>query len=500
MDRAIDGFRLWLRKQIFVEQLSTPIGYLVLMTVAVGLGYVISMLGLQMGAVILVAIIGIPILAACLVEPMIGICISMIMGVVVGWLTKYKEAPFGMTLDALLFVMFFGLLIRQVKERDFSFAKSPISVIILIWVFYNLLQVLNPEAASRLAWLFTVRTMAGLILLYFIACYALSSLARIKFMLKFIVAIGFISALYGLKQEFFGFSNAEITWLNADEKRYQLIVQWSRTRIFSFFSDPTTYGIYMSYMAVFCMVLMTGPISWAKRAFLGLAVVCMMLAMAYAGSRTPFVLVPFGIIIFLLATLKKEYILAAGVVGILGLGLILKSTSNAVVYRIQSAFLLDKSDDTMQVRYNSQRKVRPFIHSHPFGAGLGATGVWGARFSPDHWLSKIAHDSAFVRISIELGIIGAILFAIFLLTIVRTALYYYLRVKDPFIKTVYLGILCVVFMLMLACYPQEAIPILPTSVIFYTFLGMIVRLKDFDPAFRKAIPEKKARSAIGTAV
>lgn len=489
MTKALEGFKFWLRKQIFVEQLSTPVGFVLMMMLAVGLGYVISVMGLKVGALLLVGMIAIPLLGACLFEPMIGICISMVMGVLVGWLTKYREAPFGMTLDALLFVMFFGLLIRQVKERDFSFAKSPISAIILVWVFYNLLQVLNPDAASRLAWLFTVRTMAGLILLYFIACYALNSLARIKFMLKFIVGLAFVSALYGLKQEFIGFSDAEITWLNADEKRYQLIVQWSRTRIFSFFSDPTTYGIYMSYMAVFCMVLMTGPISWAKRAWLGIAVVCMMLAMAYAGSRTPFVLVPFGIFVFLLMTLKKEYLIVAGVIGVLGMGVLLKSTSNAVVYRIQSAFLLDKSDDTMQVRYSSQRKVRPFIYSHPFGAGLGATGVWGARFSPDHWLSKIAHDSALVRIAIELGLIGALIFVIFLLTIVRTAVYYYIRVKDPLIKTVYLAITCVIFMLILASYPQEAIPILPTSVIFYTLLGIIVRLKDFDPAFRKDISE-----------
>ena len=217
MAKAIDGLKFWLRRQIFIEQLSTPVGFVLMMMMAVGLGYLVSVVGLKIGVILLAMIIGIPVLGICLVEPLFGICVSMVMGVLVGWLTKYKEAPFGMTLDALLFVMFFGLLIRQVKERDFTFAKSPISAVILVWVFYNLLQVLNPDAASRLAWLFTVRTMAGLILLYFIACYALSSLARIKFMLKFIVGLAFVSALYGLKQEFIGFSDAEIAWLNADE-------------------------------------------------------------------------------------------------------------------------------------------------------------------------------------------------------------------------------------------------------------------------------------------
>ncbi len=480
MAEVVHQFKYWLRTQFMMRHLNTPMGFALLICLGCLLAYTISMGGIKVGGLLLIIIIGIPAIGACIFNPLIGICVSLVLGVLIGLLSKYADVPFGLLLDFLLFVLFFGLLIRQVKERDLTFAKNPVSAIILIWVFYNIIQVINPTAASRLAWVYTVRTMAGLILLYFIASEALNSLAKVKFIVKFIIGISLLSALYGLKQEFIGFTAQEMAWLTADEERYQLINQWSRLRIFSFFSDPTTYGIYMAYMGTFCTVLATGPYSMIKRGLLIFSAICMFMGMAYAGSRTPFVLVPFGFLVFIVLNAKKEILIGAAFVALLGAGFVLKSTSNAVVYRIQSAFMMDKSDDTMQVRYKNQLYIRPFIYSHPFGAGLGSTGIWGKRFTPDSELAKFPHDSGFVRVAVELGWFGLIIFGAFLFIIIRFATFYYFRVEDPKIKNLYLGIIVIIFMLTLASYPQEAIPILPTSIIFYTLLGAMVRLKDFD--------------------
>ena len=47
--------------------------------------------------------------------------------------------------------------------------------------------------------------------------------------------------------------------------------------------------------------------------------------------------------------------------------------------------------------------------------------------------------------------------------------------------------------MVLATYPQEAIIILPTSINFYVFLAILVRLKDFDDP----PPTVKKKSAFG---
>ncbi len=446
---------------------------------AIGIAYMMTLLELKVALLIIGAILGIPIVILCFVNLTFGISVTLITAFMVGFVGKFTHLPIGIALDGLLFILTFGMLVNLSKERDFSFLKNPISIWIIIWIYYNFFQFFNPALQSKLAWIYTVRSLAVLHFLFFIACYTFKDLKTIMLILKVVIALGFISALYGLKQEFLGFTSSEMAWLSADEKRFQLIVQWNRFRIFSFFSDPTTYGILMSYMGVFCIVLATGPFQKLYRLLLLFSGVCMFFAMAYAGSRTPFVLVPAALILYTLLTLKKEMILATGILMVLGTAFVMKSTSSAVVYRIQSAFR-PGDDASVQVRLENQKLIQPYIQTHPLGAGLGSTGAWGERFTPDSWLASFAHDSGYVRIATESGWIGLLIYMAFLFTVLKTSIYYYLRVRNPKIKIFYLAFTVMLFMLALASYPQEAIPILPNSIIFYISLASLVKLKDFD--------------------
>ncbi|MFT5166217.1 MAG: putative inorganic carbon (HCO3(-)) transporter [Saprospiraceae bacterium] len=483
--RTINKFKSGINTLLFVEKLNNPLGYLLLMLLALVVGFAIAILKLKLGIVLLAAILGIPILGACFINTRFGINMILAICFFVQFIGKYTAAPIGTLLDALIFLMLFGILVNQVKSRDWSFMKNPISAILLIWIAYNFIQVINPTAASKIAWVYTVRSMAGQSLLFFIGCYAFTSYKSIKTTIKVIIAMVTILALYGLKQEFFGFNNTEMAWLTADPERFQLIFQWSRMRIFSLLSDPTTLGIVMAYMALFCIILITGPFkNWQKIA-LGIATICMLMTMAYAGSRTPVVLFPFGIIVFMILTLKKEYLIGGLFFFLVGVAFVMKGSSNAVIFRIQSAFKPGASSDTMDVRFKNQKRIQPFIHSHPFGAGLGSTGLWGRRFTPDSFLAKFAHDSGFVRVAVELGWIGLIIYMVFLFLVLKTSIKYYLRVKDPEIKVIYLGLTIVFFVLTLASYPQEAIVQLPTSIIFSTMLAIMVRLKEHDEYYQE---------------
>ncbi|MCB0517399.1 MAG: O-antigen ligase family protein [Lewinellaceae bacterium] len=471
-------------RQVIHQKLNNPLGYGMAIFGAVGLSWVLSMLPLKVAMLIVGGMVGIPVVVACFANLFLGINVMLVAGFFLGLAAKYTNAPIGTALDGLMVLMLVGLLVRLIKEKDFSFAKSPISIFILAWIYYNLLEVLNPWAGSKLAWVYTVRTVALLLAIYFVAAYALDSKRRIFTTVKVILGLAFFSALYSLKQEFIGFSNAEITWLHADEERFMLIFQWDRMRVFSLFSDPTTFGILMGYMSVFCLLLASGPFKIWKRIALVISGISMLMGMAYAGSRTPFVMLPMGIVFFMVLTFKRETILACIVFFMLGTVMVLKSTNSAVIWRIQSAFR-GESSDTIEVRMKNQERVQPYIHSHPVGAGLGSTGYWGKRFTPDSWLASFAHDSLYVRLAVETGWIGLILYMSLLFVAMKTSIYYYFRVKDPTIKTMYLGFTITVFLLALASYPQEAITLLPTSIVFYVMLAMIVRLKDFDPNFQK---------------
>ncbi len=479
----LDTISNWAHHKIILQKLNNPFGFVAMIIFTGIIGLAIGVLGIKVGALILGALLALPVLLLIIADLQIGLVLMLIIAFLTNLLVKMGDYPVGISLDALTYFMIFAIFIRQIKERNWDFLDNPVSFVIVIWLLYNLMQVLNPVAGSMKAWLYAVRSMAGLIMVYFIALYSFDSLKRIKWMLKAIVILTLIAAFYGIKQEFLGFEQFELDWLYAVEKRALLIVQWGRIRPFSFFSDPTTSGILMVYMAAFCTILATGPYKMWKRIALIICAVACLITMGYGGSRTPVVLVPIGALFYVLLTLKKQIVIGGSICFVLFMGAMLKTSSNPIIYRMQSAFR-PGNDASVQVRMDNQKLIQPYIQSHPFGSGLGSTGLWGQRFTPNSWLAHFAHDSGFVRVAVEMGWIGLIVYMILLFKIMQTGIYYYLRVRDPVIKNIYLAINVSVFMLIVASYPQEIIILLPNSIIFYIIVAAIVRLKDFDPAFQ----------------
>jgi putative inorganic carbon (hco3(-)) transporter len=473
----------WFSNQIWVQKLDNPLGLGLMLLATLPIAYILSTLDFQIGLVFFIVLAGLPMIGFVLFNLVFGLGLMLFIAVMVVFGAKFTGAPIGTLLDLLILLSSIGILLRQLKERDWTFAKYPLGYVILIWLYYNVLQVLNPGAESKLAWLFTIRSVAIQQLVFFIGAYALKDSKKgIEVLLKSVIFICFGGALYGLKQEFLGFSAAEKAWIYADKKRFELYYQWGHMRIPSFCFDPTTFGILMACFAIFCIVLLSGPTNRAQKIWLSIMIICSILVMAYTGTRTAYVLVPIGGVFFAGMILNRRVMMVAGILLVLGTGFIAKSSSNGVVFRIQSAFK-PAEDASMNVRLVNQKRIQPFIQSNPLGGGLGSCGQWGERFNPDSELSKFPHDSSFVRMGVELGWIGLILYALFHYMVLRTGLYYFIRCRDPWIKTIYAAITTWCFMLTIACYAQEAILQLPMNVIYNIFLAILVTLKNFDPAF-----------------
>ena len=475
---------------------------LALLVGAAGLGAVAGLIDWQYAIVGLTVLCGLPVLALGFIRLDLGVMLMLGIGFSIEFLRKYSDAPFGVALDGLLVVFAVSLVAQLAQKRDFEFMRHPVSYMVLAWMYYCVFEFFNPWTVSRLAWIYTVRSLAGLLFLYFIALYAFDSVEKIKRVIKVVLGLGLVAALYGLNQEFNGFTQAELAWLYEDEKRFQLIFQWSRMRVFSLFAEPTTCGIVMGYLAAMCSVLLFGPYKAWQKGVLAVAALAMIATMGYAGSRTPIAMFPAGLAFFVLLYPKKHILLLATVFFTFGTLAMMKSSSNPVIHRVQSAFK-PGADASMQVRLDNQKIIQPFIRSMPIGSGLGTTGDWGRRFAPGFWLSNFAHDSGLVRIAVEAGWIGLLIYVAFLMTIMVTGIRQVFRVRDPVAKNLTLAILVVMFCLVVASYPQEAIPMLPTSVVFYVLLACMVRLGKLDAervaaeqvAAARSIPARTAGEA-----
>lgn len=480
------GFKELLYRLFIKEKLNNTFGYIFLIGCALLISVVLGTQERESAIGLIALIIGVPVLFTVLFNLQFGIILTLVAAFFVLWFKKFlpQTLPLGITIDVLISVMFFGMFVKQIKTRDWSFITNPISIFLLIWIGYNLLVVANPVAESRVAWSFAVRAMAGVTVFYFIAVYAFDNIRTIEIVINVCIGLSLLAALYGLYQEFFGLPSFEMRWLQSDPRLFKLVYQWGKIRVFSFIADPSTFGILMGYMGIFCISLATGPFSVARRIFLVVCGALMLFAMAFTGTRTAFVLLPAGLVFFALLTLQKKVIAALVLFVMIGSLFVIMPTSNPTIYRIQSAFKPGK-DASMNTRLTNQEKIQPFIQTHPIGGGLGSTGNLGRRFNPDSMLANFPPDSGFVRVAVELGWVGLLIYCTLLFVILRTGIRNYVRVYNDRIRAYYVAFLVMLFAIILSNYPQDSIVQLPTSIIFYITLAALVKMKDFDKSAAK---------------
>ncbi len=472
--------------EFFSSRPRNSLIYLILLLFSVGISAGIYAFGFNFGIFTVMAVIGIPVLLYSVSNLKFGIVALLIFSFSLGF-SKFigKDFPLGVVLDAFLVSMLLGLLFRKWKKHDYALAKSPISVVVWVWIIYNCLEFFNPMG-SREAWIYVIRGIAILMTYYFIVVEAVDGIDFVKILVNVWIALALVGAVYGLFQEFHGLTQAEKDWVARDEFRFNLIHNWGRYRIFSFFIDPTLFGILMSYTGLFCLALIPGPFKMWYKVFLGLSALIMFLAMVYAGTRTAYAMIPAGVFFFALLTFQKETLMIGTAVAIFG-GIIIFSdirslgpflTTNSLE-RIRSAFK-PSEDPSFKVREKSQAFIKPFIQSHPFGSGLGSIGIWGSRFTPNSPLAKFAPDSGYVRVAVELGWVGLIVYCSFFATILIVGIRNYYRMRNHLLKSYLAALVAVVFSLVIANYPQEALIQAPTILIFYIVMALIVKLKILD--------------------
>jgi hypothetical protein len=100
------------------------------------------------------------------------------------------------------------------------------------------------------------------------------------------------------------------------------------------------------------------------------------LVMLYSGTRGAFVLPPAALALLAVMNFNKKILTFVIGAGIILVGLIFMPTSNQFIKRFQTAF--SPSDDaSFNVRAENQKRIKPYILSHPIGGGLGSVGYLG---------------------------------------------------------------------------------------------------------------------------
>jgi putative inorganic carbon (HCO3(-)) transporter len=379
--------------------------------------------------------------------------------------------PVGIGLDLMILIMLSGRLFQMQYERNWSAVKSPLTVILMIWVLYNLAQIANPYAASRVAWFYVIRPAVGYLMLYFLVWQAIKTSKDASRLFNFILLLSGIAGIWGIYQGIFGYFGWEMAHVIRTDTIH-LVFNNGRWRAFGPIGSPAQFGIIMAAMCCLSTSMLMGSRNGRSRFFYAMVGAICLMGMVFSGTRSSFIIIPIYYFIKVLISRNRKLWVSLVFAG-LALAVVAKMpTSNYHILRIQSVFKASE-DKSYQIRAANRKMIAPWILRHPIGGGLGSTGVWGQRFSPGTFLANFPPDSGIIRVAVELGWIGLIIFLfIYILAFIKGVLAYW-RMPKSKERTQIAGILCMLPPLGIVEMGQEVAGVFPMSLLFWVLLGLL---------------------------
>jgi len=473
-------FLLQLKQRLLIEKFNGWQGVLFLSIAATAIAIIVSIGGVTTGVILIALMIGVPIVYFLIVIPQFGILVYLNYAYIMMLLIRIGiNAPLGTLMDGFLGLFLLGLFIHMKKKKEWELLKNPISTVILVWVGYNIFEVVNPAAASRLSWLGALRTVALVALYFFVFLLHIRTRKFLFIIIKWWLLVSVINACYAFKQEYIGFFAFEERYLNSDPNIAQLLFLAGHWRKFSMMSDPVTFAYNMAMSSLLCMGFISAPIKFYKKIILGFMALFFLNAMLFSGTRGAFPLVPIALMLYAILKFNKQVMIFTGVGLLFVVFLIFMPSSNQNILRFQSAFRPNE-DASYMVRKRNQARIKPFIYAHPIGGGLGATEYFGQKYAPGSYLAHFPPDSGYVRVTVELGPIGLAIFCVMIFVILKTGINNYYSIKDPKLKALTLGLLLVIFAWNIGNFPQEAFVQYPSNVLFFLTVALVVITKRLD--------------------
>ena len=100
------------------------------------------------------------------------------------------------------------------------------------------------------------------------------------------------------------------------------------------------------------------------------------LGMTYSGTRTFNLMIPAGIALYVLMTLKnKATIMTLFIMLMSVLFVLFAPIDNPTLNRMRSTF--DTKEESLNLRTVNRKSVQPYIYAHPIGGGVATSGVEG---------------------------------------------------------------------------------------------------------------------------
>jgi hypothetical protein len=268
-----------------------------------------------------------------------------------------------------------------------------------------------------------------------------------------IILIGAVTALYGVYQHYFGFS--EVEQYELESKRFVKSFG-ERPRIMSTFAGLADFSLYMATAGALCFMYY-----WHSRRNLLFLVLLGLTSFAilWAASRTSFLILAFAIISFLIVDSKQpRLVVFRGVVALVAVAALYlylytytpiqvyeaHGSSNPFVAHTVSGITHPTEESTFRKRLSTWAYVvGPGLLEQPLGRGLGSTTTAALKFEGGR---RFATDSYFFEIIYGSSPLAGLLFIVVVVSFFRAALSLSLRFRDNLAYKIVIGLLSCYFL------------------------------------------------------
>ena len=439
-------------------------------------GWLTVTLGIVLPVILLVIALLLPLVITVFYEPKVGFVVYIIYSFFITFLGReVADLPFLYGVEIFLFISWLAALLHNSKEYNWSFIKSDLCVLGLVWFGITVLELGNPAGANPLGW-FTDGRYPLLWLLTIPLCMVVFNKSKdLNLFLIIIISISLLAFLNGMKQLKIGLFPGEQLFL--DSGGYKTHVLFGQLRVFSFYPDAGQFGASQAAMCVIALVLALGPFKMWKKILCGCAAAFFLYGMLISGTRGAMFALITGIL--MIVVLNKNIKLTVFVIGALVLGLVfLKYTyigqGNSQIRRMRTS--LNPEDASFQLRLANQQNLRNYLSSHPFGGGIGSIGYGGRTYNKGTYLASVPPDSYWVKVWAMYGIVGLIIWFGIMMYIVGKGCGILWNIKDQGLRYKLTALHAGAFGIFFCSYGNEVMNNYPSAVIVYVswafvFLG-----------------------------
>ncbi len=464
------------------NRLGNP-GYIALI---LGIAAIAALLISRMGMIGGLALILLPFIAIYLNilfrHPIIGLYSAIVLGFVLLGLGKYITGiTLGVVMDGILIITYIALIFNKFTDKiDWSPALKDITLLSVIWFGYSVFELVNPEARSSAAWFSGRGIGLYMMLIVPLTLIFIDSDKKLNFFFYLWGVLSILASLKGVMQHFWGVDHWEKAWL--DEGNAQTHILFGKLRSFSFMSDAGQFGANQGYSAVVALILSMVQPNKKSRLFFIVVAVLGLYGMVLSGTRGA-ISVPLAGLMAFFVLRKNIRVMIVGFFLLLMVFVFFKYTSigqgNDQIRRMRTAF--DPNDASLQVRLENQKRLKTYLASRPFGGGIGLGGVKAQKYLPNAFLSQVATDSWYVLIWVEQGIVGLLLHLFILFYTIGKASYLIVfRIRDPILKIKMAALVSGMFGVMVASYGNAVLGQMPTSILIYTSMALMLNTEKFD--------------------